>query len=72
MPVPKPKKGEKRNSFISRCISRLSDTDPDRPKKQRIGMCYSAWRQTGRKAPKPKKKRTGSRRSRTKVTMGAT
>jgi len=44
MPVPEPKPGESERDFISRCISKLHDTDPDRPEKQRIAMCYSQWR----------------------------
>jgi hypothetical protein len=45
MPVPKPHKGESQDDFISRCMSKLADTDPDRPNEQRLAMCFSAWRE---------------------------
>jgi len=44
MPIPTPNKNEERDKFISRCISRLVKVDSDRPQKQRIAICYSAWR----------------------------
>lgn len=53
MPVPTPRGGESQDKFISRCMSSLADTDPDRPQKQRIAMCFSSWRKArGGKAPK--------------------
>lgn len=44
MPVPKPKPKEDRQSFISRCISKMHDLDPNRPQKQLIAICFSSWR----------------------------
>lgn len=44
MPVPTPNAGEKQKVFIPRCVSKLADTDPDRPNVQRVAMCYTAWR----------------------------
>lgn len=44
MPVPKPKKGEKKQTFISRCIKTLSKKDTDRKREQIIAMCYDAYR----------------------------
>jgi len=44
MPLPKPKKGEKEQDFINRCVgdSIMKKEFPDR--EQRIGVCYSQWR----------------------------
>jgi hypothetical protein len=43
MPIPKPKKGEKKNDFISRCmgddVMKGDYSDQD----QRLGVCYSSW-----------------------------
>lgn len=44
MPVPKPEKGESQKAFISRCASKLADTDPGRDNEQRIAMCYTSWK----------------------------
>ncbi len=44
MPIPEPRADETEDDFISRCISTLHDTDPDRPDDQITAMCYSAWR----------------------------
>jgi len=44
MPVPKPNKGEEKNVFISRCVSTLKKSDPDRDGKQIQAMCYTSWR----------------------------
>lgn len=49
MPIPSPKEKEKEDEFMGRCISALSHSDPDRPKKQRIAVCYSAWRDKKKK-----------------------
>jgi len=44
MPIPRPNTGEEQGAFISRCASKLVDTDPDRPQAMRMAMCYTAWR----------------------------
>ena len=44
MPIPKPKKGEKQNLFVSRCIKTMMKQDPNRPREQIIAMCYDAFR----------------------------
>lgn len=44
MPVPKPRKGEGSQEFISRCVRHLAKVDPDRTQKQRLAMCYSSLR----------------------------
>jgi hypothetical protein len=41
MPTPKPTKGEKRGSFISRCISVVSK---EKPHKQAVAICHKQWR----------------------------
>ena len=53
MPIPKPGKGEKEEKFIGRCMS--NDTmKKEYPKNvQRLGVCYSSWREVhGGKPPK--------------------
>lgn len=44
MPIPKPRKGESSKEFISRCVSSLHDTDPNRPNKQIVAICFSTYR----------------------------
>jgi hypothetical protein len=44
MPVPKPRANEEKDDFISRCISSLHKTDPNRSDDQIIAMCYTSWR----------------------------
>ena len=56
MPVPKPRKRESTQAFISRCIRTLSHLDPDRPHKQIIAICYSAAKKAGRKIKKRKRR----------------
>lgn len=48
MPVPKPRKGESKDKFISRCIEILMHRDPDRPQKQIVAICFEAWRRRKR------------------------
>ncbi len=49
MPIPTPSGKEERDAFVSRCIKTLSKRDPDRPRKQVIAICYTAWREKGKK-----------------------
>jgi len=52
MPIPKPKKGEKEKDYIDRCMSALKDSEPNKPQKQRLAMCYRTWRKAkGQKEP---------------------
>ncbi|MCK4267175.1 MAG: hypothetical protein KAX31_07820, partial [Thermoplasmata archaeon] len=44
MPVPKPRKGEKEDDFISRCISTVSRADPEREHDQVVAICFDTWR----------------------------
>ena len=39
--MPKPRKGEKRNKFMSRCISDVIGEGKDQ--KQAVAMCFSMW-----------------------------
>jgi len=50
LPVPKPNEGESEDEFISRCISTLTEEDPDRPKDQIAAMCYDSWRDNSKNA----------------------
>lgn len=53
MPSP-PRKGEKENNFISRCVSYLMKQEGI-PQKQAIARCYSMWRKAHPSAKKPSK-----------------
>jgi len=46
MPIPKPKDGETKPEFISRCISQLKNEDPDRPNDQIQAICFDAWKKS--------------------------
>jgi len=41
MPIPTPKPGEKKDKFISGCMSELKDEFPDVP--QRYAVCIGSW-----------------------------
>ena len=43
-PIPSPKAGEDRATFISRCIKALHGEDKERSKEQIAGICYDKWR----------------------------
>ena len=47
MPIPKPKKGEKEDDFISRCMSAIGDEYDD--KDQAVAICYDTWREAKKK-----------------------
>lgn len=42
--MPTPKKGEKRNSYISRCVRVRQHEHPGENVKQSAAICYSMWR----------------------------
>jgi len=44
MPIPKPKKGEKQNDFISRCMSDKTMNKEYPDQKQRTAICFKSWR----------------------------
>jgi hypothetical protein len=44
MPLPKPKDKEKKNDFVSRCISDLTDKKEFKSQDQRIAVCYSQYK----------------------------
>ena len=43
MPIPTPKKNEKKQKFVSRCIAELSATDIKLSAKQVVAICYDKW-----------------------------
>lgn len=43
MPLPTPRKGEKRNDFVSRCVSILSDKKEGESVDQRVAICHSQY-----------------------------
>jgi HK97 family phage prohead protease len=46
MPIPKPKKEEKKNEFVSRCVSKLSQDEEFETNEQRIAVCNRQWKQS--------------------------
>jgi hypothetical protein len=52
MPIPKPKKGDTQQAFVSRCMG--NDTmAKDYPNQgQRAAICYQAWNETRRDIPR--------------------
>lgn len=48
MPLPKPKKNEQKQKFVSRCIAEMTDEESKRfpSSKQRAAICYSQWGET--------------------------
>lgn len=46
MPVPKPRKDEKKDKFIKRCMSdkKMNEEFPD--KAQRFAVCNTSWKNT--------------------------
>ncbi len=46
MPLPKPKKNEKKKDFIDRCMSNEVMKDEYKDNDQRLAVCYSLWDQT--------------------------
>ena len=47
MPIPKPKKGEKEDDFVSRCMSDIGDEYDD--KDQALAICHDTWRKSKKK-----------------------
>ena len=43
MPI-RPRSGEEKDAFISRCMKELSESDTDRPQDQKVAICMTAWR----------------------------
>ncbi len=48
MPMPKPKKNEEKQEFVSRCIADVTKKDKDKypSVEQRAAICYSEWGET--------------------------
>jgi hypothetical protein len=44
MPLPSPRKKEKRSEFVSRCVSELSSKDEFKDSKQRVAVCYDIFK----------------------------
>jgi len=44
MPIPKPRKGEDKNKFVSRCVKFLMDENPKRDQKQAVAICFQRWK----------------------------
>lgn len=55
MPIPEPKKGEKKDDFMARCMHEASK-NKDRPNDQNVAICLDAWRE---KHPSDKPKSGG-------------
>lgn len=44
MPIPKPKKDDSKNKFISRCMGSEVMQKEFKDKQQRAAVCYRQWR----------------------------
>lgn len=55
MPLPNPKKGEKKEVFLSRCIEDITRHERDKwpNQKQRAAICYTQWREHQKKHGRP-------------------
>jgi len=47
MPIPTPSGGESQDAFIGRCMAQMKKEFPDR--EQRVAVCFSAWKDKGKK-----------------------
>lgn len=58
MPMPKPKKKEEKQEFVSRCIAGLTREEGDRfpSAKQRAAICYSQWGETPQEKARAEKR----------------
>lgn len=45
--MPEPRKSEGKKAFISRCAEYMAKHESDKPKDQRLAICYSKWRNRG-------------------------
>lgn len=50
MPLPEPKNKEKQGEFISRCAGDKESNKKFPDQKQRLGYCYTAWKEAKKKA----------------------
>ncbi len=68
MPMPKPKKSEKKQEFVSRCIAGLTKKESDKfPfSKQRAAICYSQWGETPTEKAAAQRKSAGRKPKSTK------
>lgn len=46
MPLPTPNKGEEQSSFVSRCVSAISDKGEFGSTEQRVAVCHSQWKKS--------------------------
>lgn len=46
MPIPSPRKNEKQNDFISRCMHNFPDDSNIKDNSQRVAVCYTQWKKT--------------------------
>ena len=44
MPLPNPRKKEKRSEFVSRCVSELTTKEEFKDSKQRVAVCYDIFK----------------------------
>ncbi|MCD7896626.1 MAG: hypothetical protein LUG50_08135 [Planctomycetaceae bacterium] len=65
MPMPKPKKNEDKQEFVSRCIADVTRKDKDKypSVEQRAAICYSEWGETPEEKEQAMKKKKRSKKS---------
>lgn len=66
MPMPKPRKNEDRQEFVSRCIAKLTRDEAERfpNPKQRAAICYSEWGETPEEKAAAIRKKAAKKKSR--------
>jgi len=50
MPMPKPKKGEKQNDYMGRCMHKINKDNPEMENKQQVAICLNSFKPKKSKA----------------------
>jgi hypothetical protein len=50
MPIPKPKKGEKQNDYMGRCMHKINKDNPEMENKQQVAICLNTYSNPKKKA----------------------
>ncbi len=52
--MPTPRKGETRESFMSRCVPMRHSEHPNEPNNQSVAVCFSMWKEHSKKSAEEK------------------
>jgi len=56
MPLPNPRKGEKREKYVARCMRFFDDEKSDLPRNQQLAACYDKYNKAKKNRSKARKK----------------